>query len=202
MRRPPECHFENSRPSPWLWQCWADVSPSWTATVPAPSSAETADLSVRKKTRVGSFWFSIRRLTIFRGTWRLYISKYIYIYYVWKMLKRRFIITELVVQRGWPSINTGAGKRLRKAKKKNMMVQQQCFPSRSFQRLGRANPYLLTKFETYALVTPQKLDGCMWRWPWRWVWRIRVSWRWVWRKGRRWSWRSVKVSVKVSVTTK
>ena len=49
----------------------------------------------------------------------------------------------------------------------------------------------LTKFETYALVTPQKLDGCVWRWPWRWVWRIRVSWRWVWRKGRRWSWRSV-----------
>ena len=60
----------------------------------------------------------------------------------------------------------------------------------------------LTKFETYARVTPQKLDGCMWRWPWRWVWRIRVSWRWVWRKGRRWSWRSIKVSVKVSVTTK
>ena len=35
------------------------------------------------------------------------------------MLKRRFIITELVVQRGWPSINTGAGKRLRRAKKKD-----------------------------------------------------------------------------------
>ena len=60
----------------------------------------------------------------------------------------------------------------------------------------------ITKFETYALVTPQKLDGCMWRWPWQLVWQIRVSWRWVWRKGRRWSWRSVKVSVKVPVTTK
>ena len=52
----------------------------------------------------------------------------------------------------------------------------------------------LTKFKAYALVTPQKLDGCMWRWPWRWVWRIRVSWQLIWRRGRWWGWRSVKVS--------
>ena len=48
--------------------------------------------------------------------------------------------------------------------------------------------------KSYALVTPQKIDGCIWQWPWR----ALFLWPWVWRRGGGWGWWSVKGCVKVS----
>ena len=93
-----------------------------------------------KKTRVGSFWLSIRRLTIFRGTWRLYISKYIYIYIMFEKCWNDDLsslnwlfnggdpLSILVQEKGWGE------------------QKKRWYNNNAFQRLGRANPYLYIKF--------------------------------------------------------